>query len=177
MWHFTDGLKLRDGQPLEVGKTYVFDGNPVMCRSGYHASREPVDALQYAPGFQVSVVKCEDITEEQDDKLVCKRRTVVATADARDTILLWAADVAEHAVRKYYTGTSKASMEAIEMVRRHVRGAATQEECRNAAYAADAADAAYAVAYAAYATYAAAYAAANRLLRIRLTALLSRGRR
>ena len=34
-YHFTDGMKLRDGQELIVGKTYVYDGYIQICRSGY----------------------------------------------------------------------------------------------------------------------------------------------
>ena len=38
-YHFTNGYHLRDGQLLETGREYVFDGTPMMCESGYHASQ------------------------------------------------------------------------------------------------------------------------------------------
>ena len=81
-FHFTDGYHLRDGEPLEVGREYVFDGDPVMCESGYHASRHVFDAMENAPGSILSRVECKEITDECDDKLVCRRRRVIATIDA-----------------------------------------------------------------------------------------------
>ena len=89
-YHFTDGYRLRDGQPLVVGSEYVFDGTPVMCARGYHASRHVFDALEYAPGATLSLVECREVTEERDDKLVCKRRTVIQTIDATDLLLRFA---------------------------------------------------------------------------------------
>ena len=85
-YHFTDGYRLRDGQPLEMGREYVFDGTPVMCARGYHASRHVFDALEYAPGATLSLVECREVTEERDDKLVCRRRRVIATIDATDLL-------------------------------------------------------------------------------------------
>ena len=85
-YHFTDGYRLRDGQLLEVGREYVFDGEPVMCVRGYHASRNVFDALKYAPGPILSWVECKEITEERDDKLVCRRRRVIATIDATELL-------------------------------------------------------------------------------------------
>lgn len=85
-WHFTDGWKLRDGQPLVVGKEYVFDGEPMMCKCGYHASKHVFDALQYAPGSVLSLVEVSEVTDRQDDKLVCKRRKVLAAIDVEDLL-------------------------------------------------------------------------------------------
>ena len=89
-YHFTDGWQLRDGQPLVVGSEYVFDGEPVMCECGYHASRHVFDALKYAPGSILSRVECREITDEWGDKIVCKRRTVIQTIDATDLLLRFA---------------------------------------------------------------------------------------
>ena len=89
-YHFTNGYHLRDGQLLETGREYVFDGTPMMCESGYHASRHVFDALKYAPGSILSRVECREITDECDDKIVCKRRTVIQTIDATDLLLRFA---------------------------------------------------------------------------------------
>ena len=89
-YHFTDGYHLRDGQLLETGREYVFDGEPVMCECGYHASRHVFDALKYAPGSILSRVEFREITDECDDKIVCKRRTVIQTIDATDLLLRFA---------------------------------------------------------------------------------------
>ena len=113
-YHFTDGWQLRDGQPLVVGSEYVFDGDPVMCESGYHASRHVFDALKYAPGSILSRVECREITDEWGDKIVCRRRRVIATIDATkilqkfarmcalDVIHLW--DAPDVVVRYLKTG-------------------------------------------------------------------------
>ena len=52
-WHFTDGNKLRDGTPLPaVGEWLEYEGEVRICRSGYHYSLLPSDALLYAPGIR-----------------------------------------------------------------------------------------------------------------------------
>ena len=113
-YHFTDGWQLRDGQPLVVGSEYVFDGDPVMCESGYHASRHVFDAMVNAPGSILSRVECKEITDECGDKIVCRRRRVIATIDATkilqkfarmcalDVIHLW--DAPDVVVRYLKTG-------------------------------------------------------------------------
>jgi len=53
-----------------------------MCECGYHASRHVFDAMVNAPGPILSRVECKEITDECDDKLVCRRRRVIATIDA-----------------------------------------------------------------------------------------------
>jgi hypothetical protein len=133
-WHFTDGWKLRDGQPLEVGKTYVFDGEPVMCECGYHASKKILDALRYAPGTVVSRVECDDITGTENDKFVCKRRKVLWSMDIEMILHEFACRCAEHALKQY--GGDKRSYEAIEVKRRWMRGEATDEELTSARVAA-----------------------------------------
>ena len=46
-WHFTDGNKLRDDSPLPaVGETLKFDGEPLLCKQGLHASLHPFDAFK-----------------------------------------------------------------------------------------------------------------------------------
>lgn len=163
-WHFTNGMQLRDGTPLEV-RRYEYDGDIRMCESGYHWSCDPMDALRYAPGFVLSRVCVDDIVEERYDKGVSRVREVIELHNVRDVILLWAADVAEHAVRRYYTGGSDAPQRAIDTVRAYVRGEASERDCRRAADAAHAAAratrAAYAVADAAYAAAGAAARAAR----------------
>ena len=86
-WHFTDGMSLRDGQKLVVGKEYVFDGEPIMCACGYHASRSVWDALSYAPGNVLSRVECRDVVDSDESKLVCRSRTVLQTLDVEN--VLW----------------------------------------------------------------------------------------
>ena len=98
-WHFTDGMRLRDKQPLVVGKTYKFVGKLEMCAKGYHASESILDALSYAPGFQISRVECSGDMETQSDKLVCRNRKVLWTVDAKKATLAWSIRVATDAVK------------------------------------------------------------------------------
>ena len=155
-YHFTDGYRLRDGQLLEVGREYVFDGEPVMCKCGYHASRHVFDAMANAPGPILSRVECKEITDECDDKLVCRRRRVIATIDATkilqkfarmcalDVIHLW--DAPDVVVRYLKTG-DESLRDAARIAAWDARSAAwdTMDAARDAAWAAarDARDAAW----------------------------------
>ncbi len=153
-WHFTAGMKLRDGQPLVVGKTYRHTGELEMCMRGYHASIDIRDALSYAPGFQVSRVECSGDMVKQSDKLVCRNRKVLWTLEAKAIILKWSMRVATDAVKiAKKVCTNKAWNAWAEL---WISG-------KDRSYAAaDAASAAYsAYAYAASAAYSAAYSAAS----------------
>ncbi len=87
-YHFV-GKTLRDGRPIPAdGEWLEHDGTIEMCNSGLHASLHPFDALKYAPGDTLCIVDVEGDIEQQSDKLVCRRRRIVARLDA--TELLWA---------------------------------------------------------------------------------------
>ena len=101
-FHFTNGMILRDGTPLEVGKTYIFEGDIKICKSGYHASKNVLDALYYAPDFTLSLVECEEIETEHYDKFVCRIRKVLETHEVKDIILNWCLDVAENSLNSYW---------------------------------------------------------------------------
>lgn len=89
-YHFTND-KLRDGQPIPaIGKWLKHSGPVVICQSGLHASRTPFQALSYAPGFKLHKVEVAGVVTEQDDKLVAKKRKIVATIDATSIILSFA---------------------------------------------------------------------------------------
>ena len=129
-YHFV-GDKLRDERPVPPdGEWLVHDGPVKMCESGLHASRHPFDALTYAPGPILCLVDCDEIDAEENDKLVCRRRRIVARFDATtmlrtfarrcalDVIHLWKAP---QVVRDYLTtgdeslrdGTSSAAWNAV----------------------------------------------------------------
>jgi hypothetical protein len=85
-WHFVDG-KLRDGSPIpKDGEVLKYAGKLEMCRSGLHASIEPFDALQYAPGATLCLVECGGEIIRGDDKLVCSERTIIARMDATEML-------------------------------------------------------------------------------------------
>jgi hypothetical protein len=86
-YHFT-GDTLRDGSPIPKKGTWLkFEKPIVICQSGLHASKEPFDALQYAPGNLLHLVECTGIVTEHPDKFVCSDRKILKSFDATD--LLW----------------------------------------------------------------------------------------
>ena len=85
-YHFC-GSTLRDGSPIpKDGEKLIFHEQPILCQQGLHASIEPFDALQYAPGATLCQVECGGIILRQHDKLVCTERTIIKRIDA--TVLL-----------------------------------------------------------------------------------------
>ena len=89
-WHFT-GDTLRDGSPIpKIGEWLEYKGRIVICESGLHASRDPFDALEYAPGSMLHLVECDGVVTEQNDKLVCARRRIVASKDATEGLRYFA---------------------------------------------------------------------------------------
>ena len=89
-WHFI-GDTLRDGRPVpQDGVWLEHDGPLVICQSGLHASLDPFDALQYAPGPILCLVECDGDIQHQPDKLVCRRRRIVARRDATEGLRYFA---------------------------------------------------------------------------------------
>ena len=93
-WHFTDDT-LRGGQPIPpAGTTLRYYGDLKLCESGLHASRQPWDALRYAPGNLLHRVRCEGETIKGGDKLVCRKRTIIQSLDAEFLLRRFAKDQA-----------------------------------------------------------------------------------
>jgi len=127
-WHWVkDDGTLRDGQKLEVGKTYVVDGELTMCERGLHASRKILDALQYAPGNICCRVICWQIEQEEDDKFVCHKRRVEWTYDATNILHEFACQVAEKAL-KLAKVRDKRYLAAIEAKRKWLKGEINDSE-------------------------------------------------
>jgi hypothetical protein len=84
-WHFV-GDTLRDGSPVPAdGVKLIHTGPVVPCKSGLHASREPFDALEYAPGPVLCLVKCGGIIVPHgnpEDKIAASERMIIARMDA-----------------------------------------------------------------------------------------------
>lgn len=76
-WYFsTEDLKLRhgDGRLIKVGATHKVDCEPALCEYGLHASKRPIDALQYAPGPIIWRVELGGKIVKGDDKLCATSR-------------------------------------------------------------------------------------------------------
>ena len=144
-YHFV-GATLRDGSPIPAdGEWLEFADQCVMCNSGLHASRHPFGALQYAPGATLCLVECENIDSEQTDKLVCRRRRIVARFDATDvlwTMARWSALQVIHlwnapqVVREYLTTGDESLRAAARDAARDAARAAAWNAAWNAAWAA-----------------------------------------
>lgn len=134
-WHFTCGWKLRDGTPLEIGRTYRYGGELGICSSGLHASRRLLDALLYAPGTVVSRVECWGVGEEHDDKFVCSHRRVLGAIDAEYLLHDLACVFAEH-IYECYGDDDDRCRAAIQAKRDWLRGDISDSELATAKSAA-----------------------------------------
>lgn len=92
-WHFV-GDTLRDGRPVPAdGVKLVHAGEVIPCGSGLHASIHPFDALRYAPGATLCLVRCGGVIKhhgDPTDKLACSERTIVACMDATEMLRYFA---------------------------------------------------------------------------------------
>ena len=88
-YHFT-GDKLRDGRPIPtIGERLEHEGQIELCVAGLHASEDPFDALQYAPGSRLHKVELEgDLVPHGNpaDKHVGRRRRILASIDATELL-------------------------------------------------------------------------------------------
>ena len=143
-YHFTSN-KLRDGRPIPpTNEWLVHEGEVIMCTSGLHASEQPYDALQYAPGHILHRVELDDVIDTQDDKVVARRRKIVATIDAAELLHAFARKQALSvihlwncpAITKQYLETGDVSMQyAAWSAARSAAQYAAQNAARSAARA------------------------------------------
>ena len=103
-WHFLAAdrrLRYDDGREVKPGSVLtVPDDRPLeLCRYGMHASRDPLDALAYAPGPVVCRVTLAGDILHGDDKSVAHERRAIWMADAEDTLRQFAYKCADRAVR------------------------------------------------------------------------------
>jgi len=78
-----DGTLWCRGFQYEVGKTYKFEGEPILCKQGFHACHEPHQCWVHYPNNGENVyyeVECSGTIVESDDgdgKFVCTEITLV----------------------------------------------------------------------------------------------------
>ena len=78
-----DGTLWCRGFQYEVGKTYKFEGEPILCKQGFHACHEPHQCWVHYPNNGENVyyeVECGGKiveSDEGDGKFVCTEITLV----------------------------------------------------------------------------------------------------
>jgi hypothetical protein len=173
-WHWLqdDGrLQFGTKELVEVGVTLKCEEPIELCRTGFHASKRAIDALQFAPGALICCVSLGGKILEGSDKVVAEERTVLWRADATNTLHEFACWCAEEALKTAKVEDVRC-WAAIETKRKWLKGEATYEQL-TAAW-----DAAWAAAWAAAwdaardAAMAAAMAAARERHNTRLTEML-----
>lgn len=142
-WHFASD-KLRDGQPLpKKGTVLKHGGNLVLCESGYHASQGVIDALRYAPGYNVARVQLiGEIILDTDKAVASERKTLTRYVNAEKVLheyACWSAEQTLKAERKRGREPHPDSWKAIKIKRLWLRGKATDEELSAAESAAESA--------------------------------------
>jgi hypothetical protein len=91
-WHFV-GKTLRDGSPIpKDGEWLEHKGELRMCESGLHWSRQPFDALQYAPGETLCLVEIGGAVVEfkGDNKGISTKRKIVVRMNATELLRYFA---------------------------------------------------------------------------------------
>jgi hypothetical protein len=78
---------MRDGRPVPAdGEVLVHEGPLILCASGLHASKNILDALQYAPGSIICRVEVGGEIIHGYDKLVCSERTILWRASGEQVL-------------------------------------------------------------------------------------------
>ena len=130
---FDKNWKCRDFQ-YEVGKTYVHDGDAVLCGSGFHFCEYPLDILQYYPPTgQMAVIEADDVSEKKengDTKRVSKKITIKASISLCDLITASVKYTVDHATD---SGAASNSGDSGAASNSGFRGAASNSGVRGAA--------------------------------------------
>ena len=145
-WYFSaEDRRLRygDGREIKAGVTHEFDGTPALCQRGLHASIDPLQALDYAPGPIIWRVRMSGVIVRGDDKLVATRRTYLWGYDATEVLRAFARkcalDVidkwdAPAIVREYLETSDESKRAAARDAARKAAWAAAWEAARDAAW-------------------------------------------
>lgn len=183
-WHFLkdDGsLQFEhNGKTIkpQAGQTLTFKGEPMLCQSGLHASRQLIDALKYAPGAILCRVELSGTVVVGDDKLVATKRRILWKLDATNVLHEMACRAAESVIDNIKDSAIKAPcVAAIKAKRAWLAGRISNDELSAAWSARSAWLAAWSARSAARSAESAAWSAQNRTLtRLVLAARRKAGR-
>ncbi len=90
-WHWCgENMRTRyTDRRIVVGKTLTVKGPPLLCSRGLHASKNILDALQYAPGPILCRVELSGEIVTGSDKLAATKRKVLWCMDATPILRQW----------------------------------------------------------------------------------------
>jgi len=154
-WFAASGeLPHGDGRKVVIGETLTVKGKIVPCRWGLHASVDPFDALQYAPGPLLYKVRLSGkIVPNDNDKHAASERTAIAKRDSTQMLRAFARKVALSVIHLWDAPTIvREYLETGDESKKAAAGNAAWAAAGNAAWAAagdDAGDDAWAAARAA----------------------------
>jgi hypothetical protein len=124
-----------DEPAWKTGEEHTYEGDIVICHSGYHSSPSWYDALQYALGSMACVVEIGDPVDQHPDKYVSRTRRLAACKNVERELRLFACECAERALRRereHGREPDVCSWQAIEVARRYAAGEATSGELASA---------------------------------------------
>ena len=140
-WYFMPAdrkLANGDGREIRAGRTLRVIGPVELCKSGLHASVDPLDALQYASTAIVSRVVLSGAIVKGNDKLAATERKTLWVIDAEELLHEFACRCAVRAL-KIAKVTDERSWNAIKVKRLWIAKKASDSEldaARAAAWAA-----------------------------------------
>lgn len=143
-WHFAiSERKTRySNEPIIEGKTLSASGPLCLCENGMHASLDILDALHYAPGPILSLVKLSGFIIRGSDKVCARHRKHLRVVDITPQLqkfALWCAEEVLPIFEKQYP-TDNRPKNCIEITRNFLKGKATRKEllaARDATYGAN----------------------------------------
>jgi len=139
-----DGTTEHQTMPAVVGHTDTFDGDPVPCECGLHASPTPWDALQYARGgrlWKVEIPADSVPHGNPADKFAARSRKYLRCVNLRPVLVEFSCRQAEgvlHIYEEKYPDDNR-PRKAIEAARAYQRGEIGKDQLDAALAAAGAA--------------------------------------
>ena len=79
-------LRYGDNRTIRIGRTHKVKPPIKLCERGLHASKRPMDALEYAPGPILYLVELSGEIIHGDDKSVATERTYLSGFDATELL-------------------------------------------------------------------------------------------
>ena len=99
----TDDLKSKNGEvQWEIGKWQKHDGELKLCKSGFHASKEPLDSLNYVFGSRWFICEARGKILEDDDKFCAEEmRLLREIPDLKRLMVRFAVDCAKRCLPRF----------------------------------------------------------------------------